>query len=56
MSQPILSINPDGSEKTAKAVANLLPCRIHHDGPIGETESFWDPKTEGMGNCSLPVV
>ncbi|KAJ0354729.1 hypothetical protein COL154_011657 [Colletotrichum chrysophilum] len=35
MSQPILSIQSGDSSKS-KAVANLLPCRIHHDGPIGE--------------------
>ncbi|KAF6825470.1 ribonuclease H1/H2 small subunit [Colletotrichum plurivorum] len=49
MSQPIFSITSDGSEKKSKAVANLLPCRIHHDGPVGETESFWEPKTEVDG-------
>ncbi|TEA19367.1 Uncharacterized protein C8034_v009614 [Colletotrichum sidae] len=43
MSQPILSISPNDSCNNRKAVANLLPCRIHHDGPIGETESFWNP-------------
>lgn len=31
------------SGKPAKATAHLLPCRIHHDGPVEPAESFWDP-------------
>ncbi|CEI62894.1 unnamed protein product [Fusarium venenatum] len=41
MSQPILSLKPD--ENKSKAVANILPCRIHHDGPIEPTSSYWTP-------------
>ncbi|KAM0499796.1 hypothetical protein ACHAP8_005404 [Fusarium lateritium] len=41
MSQPILSLKPD--ENKSKAVANILPCRIHHDGPIEPTSTYWNP-------------
>ncbi|RTE70900.1 hypothetical protein BHE90_014704 [Fusarium euwallaceae] len=47
MSQPILSIKSD--ENKAKAVANLLPCRIHHDGPIPSASTYWTPTTAEDG-------
>ncbi|EGU85199.1 hypothetical protein FOXB_04314 [Fusarium oxysporum f. sp. conglutinans Fo5176] len=47
MSQPILSLAPD--ENKSKAVANLLPCRIHHDGPIDPASTFWTPTTTDDG-------
>ncbi|KAI8667866.1 hypothetical protein NCS55_00809900 [Fusarium keratoplasticum] len=47
MSQPILSIKSDDNK--AKAVANLLPCRIHHDGPIPDVSTYWSPTTAEDG-------
>ncbi|WYZ45094.1 hypothetical protein EsH8_VIII_000410 [Colletotrichum jinshuiense] len=49
MSKPILSIRSNDSNKKVKAVANLLPCRIHHDGPVGEAQSFWNPTKSDDG-------
>ncbi|OLN81197.1 Uncharacterized protein C12B10.15c [Colletotrichum chlorophyti] len=52
MSQAILSIQTTVStngSKGSKATANLLPCRIHHDGPVGESQSFWNPTTSADG-------
>lgn len=47
MSQPMFKIRSDEAE-TLKATANLLPCRIHHDGPVDTTEPFWKPtKSDG---------
>ncbi|KAK1989277.1 ribonuclease H1/H2 small subunit [Colletotrichum cereale] len=43
MSKAILSIQSNESDKNSKAIANLLPCRIHHDGPIGDANTFWNP-------------
>ncbi|GKT47412.1 uncharacterized protein ColSpa_07593 [Colletotrichum spaethianum] len=43
MSKAILSIQSNDADKNNKAVANLLPCRIHHDGPIGDANTFWNP-------------
>lgn len=32
-----------------KVTANLLPCRIHHDGPIDPATPYWKPQeAEGM--------
>ncbi|KAK0388767.1 hypothetical protein NLU13_5010 [Sarocladium strictum] len=45
MSQPILSIHDDRDNK-AKSIANILPARIDHDGPVDPIESFWTP-TQG---------
>lgn len=43
----------------AKTTPNLLPCRIHHDGPVGSADSYWMPSTDsgsrppgGMGFIS----
>ncbi|KAJ3544793.1 hypothetical protein NM208_g2868 [Fusarium decemcellulare] len=47
MSQPILSIKSD--DKTVKVVANLLPCRIHHDGPIDPVSTYWAPTSADDG-------
>ncbi|KAL0944610.1 ribonuclease h2 subunit c [Colletotrichum truncatum] len=49
MSKPILSLQSNQSDKGNKAVANLLPCRIHHDGPVGATEHFWNPNKADDG-------
>ncbi|KAI0131813.1 ribonuclease H2 non-catalytic subunit-domain-containing protein [Xylariales sp. AK1849] len=42
MSQPMLTVSTDrATQRTAQL--HLLPCRIHHDGDIDTTESYWDP-------------
>ncbi len=41
----IIADTPD--EPVARVTPNLLPCRIHHSGPVGATESFWAPKETG---------
>ncbi|KAM0348753.1 hypothetical protein ACHAPU_004192 [Fusarium lateritium] len=47
MSQPILSLKPD--ESKSKSVANILPCRIHHDGPIVPASTYWTPTVADDG-------
>ncbi|KAJ4323203.1 hypothetical protein N0V84_004466 [Fusarium piperis] len=47
MSQPILSIK--SGDNKVKAVVNLLPCRIHHDGPIPSASTYWTPTTAEDG-------
>ncbi|KAK1700178.1 ribonuclease H2 non-catalytic subunit-domain-containing protein [Colletotrichum godetiae] len=42
MSKAILSIQSNDSAKT-KATVNLLPCRIHHNGPVGDANTYWNP-------------
>ncbi|KAL2206709.1 hypothetical protein CC79DRAFT_903082 [Sarocladium strictum] len=45
MSQPILRIRDAGDAK-GTTIANILPARIYHDGPVDPIDSFWTP-TEG---------
>lgn len=44
--QPILALQPAHSQEgdTPKATPHLLPCRVHHTGPVSPVDSFWDPK------------
>ncbi|KAJ2987082.1 hypothetical protein NUW58_g4702 [Xylaria curta] len=30
-----------------KATINLLPCRIHHDGDVNPSQTFWNPTKTG---------
>ncbi|KAK4647285.1 uncharacterized protein QC761_124030 [Podospora bellae-mahoneyi] len=43
-SQPILDIG-SASSSPKRTTAHLLPCKIHHTGPVGPIQSFWDPQT-----------
>ncbi|KAK4661014.1 hypothetical protein QC762_124030 [Podospora pseudocomata] len=43
-SQPILDIG-SASSSPKRTTAHLLPCKIHHTGPVEPTQSFWDPQT-----------
>lgn len=48
MAPPMLQITTDDAAASpARAKAHLLPCRIHHTGPVGATDLFWAPKDEG---------
>ncbi|KAJ5234297.1 Ribonuclease H2 subunit C [Penicillium citrinum] len=42
------------SEKTSAETydPNILPCRIHHDGPVESAGRFWAPKTDEKDNTS----
>ncbi|KAF4125375.1 ribonuclease H2 subunit C [Geosmithia morbida] len=48
MAQPILSIK-EADAHPPKSVANLLPCHVHHDGPLGSIDSYWNPTTTEDG-------
>ncbi|KAF7561734.1 hypothetical protein G7046_g2406 [Stylonectria norvegica] len=41
MAQPILKI--ERNEKKTAAVANILPCRIDHNGPVDPISPYWIP-------------
>lgn len=47
----MLAINSSSSkaESTPKCVPNILPCRVHHDGPVKASKRYWDPKVEDNG-------
>ncbi|KAL1902299.1 hypothetical protein Sste5346_001275 [Sporothrix stenoceras] len=45
MTQPILEITADtAAAKPAQATPHLLPCRVHHSGPVGQADDFWRPE------------
>ncbi|KAK7431383.1 hypothetical protein QQZ08_002154 [Neonectria magnoliae] len=48
MSQSILSLKASSSD-TPKAVANILPCRVHHNGPVDPVSAYWKPTTADDG-------
>ncbi|KAK5998119.1 DNA replication licensing factor mcm6 [Cladobotryum mycophilum] len=43
MSQPILEIKRD-QVSSKETTANLLPCRVHHTGPIDPVTAYWTPE------------
>ncbi|KAK1775715.1 ribonuclease H2, subunit C [Copromyces sp. CBS 386.78] len=45
MSRPIFAFT-NTSTPLPKTTPNLLPCRIHHDGSVEPTDSFWNPREE----------
>ncbi len=46
MSQQVLSLK-DSENANSKVVVNLLPCRIHHTGPVDTVEQYWMPQDDG---------
>ncbi|KAK5455904.1 hypothetical protein LTS15_005222 [Exophiala xenobiotica] len=32
--------------RPCKGTTNILPCRVHHDGPIKVTKRYWSPQDE----------
>ncbi|EHA47333.1 hypothetical protein MGG_17682 [Pyricularia oryzae 70-15] len=42
MSQKIIEITSQKESKSSAAV-HLLPCTIHHDGPVDQVQSYWKP-------------
>ncbi|KAL6710189.1 hypothetical protein ACN47E_009980 [Coniothyrium glycines] len=37
------------SGKPQKCTPNLLPARIHHNGPINDVQRYWKPETDRSG-------
>ncbi|CAG8972193.1 hypothetical protein HYALB_00007335 [Hymenoscyphus albidus] len=51
----MLAIQKSSSHK-GKFTPHLLPCRIHHNGPVNASKRYWDPKTTaGVGKESKPT-
>ncbi|KJR87919.1 ribonuclease H2 subunit C [Sporothrix schenckii 1099-18] len=49
MTQPILEITADSATSTpTQATPHLLPCQIHHNGPVGQVDAFWRPQEKGV--------
>lgn len=39
----------DDDTATPQLTPNILPCRIHHDGPVDSVDRFWVPVTDAKG-------
>ncbi|PSR90616.1 ribonuclease H1/H2 small subunit [Coniella lustricola] len=54
MEQPILTVNQAPDTTLSKVTAHLLPCRVHHDGPVGSVAaSYWLPQTDSAGKKTV---
>lgn len=42
----MLSVNQHKGPSCKKATPNVLPCRIQHDGPVSQSDSYWEPSQE----------
>lgn len=42
----MLSVDQHKGSACNKATPNVLPCRIQHDGPVSEVDSYWKPSQE----------
>ncbi|KAL8944328.1 MAG: hypothetical protein Q9216_000513 [Gyalolechia sp. 2 TL-2023] len=40
---------PNPKEQPSGCTPHLLPCRIHHDGPVNASEHYWSPQTPQDG-------
>lgn len=49
MEPPMLSVHQPKGSSCDKATPNVLPCRIQHDGPVTEVDSYWSPSQEPDG-------
>ncbi|KAI5289609.1 hypothetical protein KEM52_000727 [Ascosphaera acerosa] len=42
---------PSGGNPPQQMLPNVLPCRVHHDGPVDISKRFWRPETtDGNGD------
>ena len=35
---------------------NILPCRIHHDGPVEVSKRYWNPVRDGGSDNSMYIL
>ncbi|KAI1132413.1 ribonuclease H2, subunit C [Nemania abortiva] len=42
MPPPLFTVD-SGASELGKATVNLLPCRIHHEGDVNPSDTFWNP-------------
>ncbi|KAI1291172.1 ribonuclease H2, subunit C [Xylaria venustula] len=54
MPPPLFTVESEASKKK-KAQVNLLPCRIHHDGDVNPSNTFWNP-TEAQESDGLQTA
>ena len=39
----------EGENSTECCTPNIIPCRIHHDGPLESLERYWQPVADIEG-------
>ncbi|PYI02552.1 ribonuclease H2 subunit C [Aspergillus sclerotiicarbonarius CBS 121057] len=44
--QPAQKSSSDNETSTDQFTPNILPCRIHHDGPVNSLNRYWTPLTD----------
>lgn len=52
MAQPMLTINPTKLSHP-QTTPNLLPCRVHYDGPVEPSQAYWSP-SQNAGKSPSP--
>ena len=38
-------------ESTVQYTPNIIPCRVHHDGPVDSLDRYWMPVNDEKGIC-----
>lgn len=46
------STNTDESTEEHKCIPNILPCKIHHDGPVDISTRYWNPEVDATGQTA----
>ncbi|KAM0255188.1 hypothetical protein ACHAQJ_006031 [Trichoderma viride] len=46
MTQPLMLEIRKDEATTSEGVVNLLPCRVHHTGPIEPSSAYWSPSVD----------
>ncbi|KAJ5653628.1 hypothetical protein N7490_000631 [Penicillium lividum] len=47
---PLPKTQQKDESSTPKLTPNILPCQIHHDGPIASCDRLWTPATDAKDN------
>ena len=52
---PLSMLKITGDERTKPCTPNLLPCKVHKDGPVDASPQHWAPEV-GTGERSLLIA
>lgn len=51
--KPTTQGTQDNKDTPSQFTPNVLPCRVHHDGPVDSLERFWAPASDSKGTICL---
>jgi ribonuclease H2 subunit C len=57
-----LSGEDNKTSEPATCTPNIIPCRVHHDGPVEVSKRYWNPVKDDNGktwkstDCACPVI